>query len=257
MSVQSDFARAAADGGRAVLVTAIGGEAASVGSKLLLIDGDGSPRGTLGTEAIDAAAGTAAREMLATEHSGQREIEGAALFFDVTVPAPRLFILGAVDYSAALCRIARDCGWRPFVCDPRTAFAKPERFPEAERVVEGWPEAAFAELGGLDRGTYLAVLTHDPKLDDAALSVALRSDAAYIGAMGSRRAQERRRERLGELGFGDDDIARIAAPIGLDLGALSPEETALSIMAEMVALRNGREGGRLAATSGRIHEAPA
>jgi xanthine dehydrogenase accessory factor len=109
-------------------------------------------------------------------------------------------------------------------------------------------------LGGIDRATSIAVLTHDPKLDDAALSIALRSDAAYVGAMGSRRAQERRRERLLGLGLGDEDLERLSAPIGLDLGALTPEETALSIMAEVVAARRGREGGRLAHASGRIHE---
>ena len=116
-----------------------------------------------------------------------------------------------------------------------------------------WPEVAFARLG-IDRATYIAVLTHDPKLDDAALTEALASDAAYVGAMGSRRAQARRRERLVELGVGDDQLARIAAPIGLDLGGLTAEETALSIMAEVVAVRNGREGGRLSHASGRIHE---
>jgi xanthine dehydrogenase accessory factor len=163
-------------------------------------------------------------------------------------------IFGAVDYAAALCRLARAAGWRPFVCDPRSQFATRERFPEAENVIAGWPEEALASLGGIDRATYIAVLTHDPKLDDAALTIALRSDAPYVGAMGSRRAQAKRRERLLASGMDDELLDRVAAPIGLDLGAVTPEETALSIMAEVVAVRNGREGGRLSRMSGRIHE---
>jgi len=136
----------------------------------------------------------------------------------------------------------------------RARFATPERFPEAEEVVAAWPDAAFERIGGIDRATYVAVLTHDPKLDDAALTLALRSDAPYVGAMGSRRAQASRRERLLAGGLAEAEIERIAAPIGLDLGAVSAEETALSIMAEVVAIRNGREGGRLSHAGGRIHE---
>ena len=139
--------------------------------------------------------------------------------------------------------------------DPRARFATPERFPAAERVIVAWPQAAFAELAPIDPATAIAVLTHDPKLDDAALAVALASDAFYIGAMGSRVAQERRRERLLKAGFGAAALDRIAAPIGLDLGALTSQETALSIMAEIVALRHGRDGGRLLTAGGRIHDA--
>ncbi|MEA2409850.1 MAG: xanthine dehydrogenase accessory factor, partial [Thermoleophilaceae bacterium] len=124
----------------------------------------------------------------------------------------------------------------------------------AHEIVVAWPEEAFARIGGIDRATYIAVLTHDPKLDDGALEIAVRSQAAYIGAMGSRRAQEKRRERLLERGLTEDEMGRIAAPIGLDLGGLTAEETALSIMAEVVAVRNGRSGGRLSNVSGRIHE---
>ena len=169
-------------------------------------------------------------------------------------PAPRLVIFGAVDYAASLARLARAAGWRPFVCDPRSQFATAARFPDADEVIAAWPEDAFGRLGGIDRATYIAVLTHDPKLDDAALTIALRSDAAYVGAMGSRRAQAQRRERLLAAGLEEELLERIAAPIGLDLGAVSPEETALSIMAEVVAVRNGRDGGRLSQSAGRIHE---
>ena len=150
--------------------------------------------------------------------------------------------------------MARATGWVPYVVDPRARFAQPARFPAAEEVVASWPEEAFHKLGGIDRATAIAVLTHDPKLDDAALIIALRSNAAYIGAMGSRRAQADRRERLLAKGVTDEEMERISAPIGLDLGSLTAEETALSIMAEIVAMRHGRSGGRLAHAKGRIHE---
>ena len=176
----------------------------------------------------------------------------------MTFPAPRLIIFGAIDFAAQLCTLARTSGWRPYVVDPRGFFARPDRFPDAEEVVAAWPEEAFERIGGIDRATSIAVLTHDPKLDDAALGIALRSDAAYVGAMGSRRAQEKRRERLLALGITDEELARLSAPIGLDLGALTPEETALSIMGEIVAHRRGREGGRLShLRGGRIHEVTA
>ena len=144
-------------------------------------------------------------------------------------------------------------GWRPFLIDPRSRFATPERFPHAERVIAAWPEKALAQLNPIDPATAIAVLTHDPKLDDAALLVALASDAGYIGAMGSRRAQDRRRDRLLAAGVDETQLQRIAAPIGLDIGALSAGETALSIMGEIVAVRRGRSGGRLLAGHGSIH----
>jgi len=232
-------------------VTAINGPES--GAKLL-VRADGTTDGGLGNATLDSAAVAAADELMWAERSELRELEGASLFIDVTAPAPRLVIFGAVDYAAALCRLARAAGWRPFVCDPRSQFATRERFPEAEEVIAAWPDAALARIGGIDRATYIAVLTHDPKLDDATLTIALRSDAAYVGAMGSRRAQAHRRERLLSAGMAEELLDRIAAPIGLDLGAVTPEETALSIMAEVVAVRNGRDGGRLSRIAGRIHE---
>src|SRR5262249_7411745 len=171
----------------------------------------------------------------------ERAEKRGALFIDVTFPAPRLMIFGAIDFAAQLCTLARVSGWRPYVIDPRGFFARPHRFPHPEEVVGSWPAAAFERLGGLDRATAVAVLTHDPKLDDAALQIALRSDAAYIGAMGSHRAQAKRRDRLVALGFTDEDLERLHAPIGLDLGALTPEETALSSMRAIVARRPRRE----------------
>ena len=251
MSAQGEFARIAAEDGRAALVTVVEGD--EPGAKLL-VRVDGTTDGGLGDAVLERIAVEAADELMWAERSELRRVDETSLFIDVTAPAPRLVIFGAVDYAAALCRLAGAAGWRPFVCDPRSQFATRERFPEAENVIAGWPEEALASLGGIDRATYIAVLTHDPKLDDAALTIALRSDAPYVGAMGSRRAQARRRERLLASGMDEELLDRVAAPIGLDLGAVTPEETALSIMAEVVAVRNGREGGRLSRMSGRIHE---
>jgi xanthine dehydrogenase accessory factor len=250
-----EFARIAGEDGRAALVTLIASEEGrgEQGSKLL-VRPDGSTEGSLGDPELDAWARAEADELMWAERSELRVRDGTSLFVDITAPQPRLVIFGAVDYSAALCRLARAAGWRPIVVDPRSQFATRERFPDADEVIAAWPEEAFARLGGIDRATYIAVLTHDPKLDDAALSIALRSEAPYVGAMGSRRAQARRRERLLEQGFDEETLDRVAAPIGLDLGALTSEETALSIIAEVVAVRNGREGGRLSQAGGRIHE---
>jgi xanthine dehydrogenase accessory factor len=246
VSLQSEFAGAE----RAALVTVIAGAPHA----RLLVRPDQSVEGSLGSPELDAAAVALGEELMWAERSERREVGDVSLFVDVTAPPPRLVMFGAVDFAGALARMARAAGWRPYVIDPRGRFATRERFPDAEEIVVAWPEEAFAQIGGIDRATYIAVLTHDPKLDDAALEIAVRSDAAYIGAMGSRRAQEKRRERLVERGLTDEELARIAAPIGLDLGGLTAEETALSIMAEVVAVRNGRSGGRLSQASGRIHE---
>jgi len=248
---QGEFARIAEQDGRAALISVVAGP--GLGSKLLVKD-DGGVVGGLGDASLDREAVAAADELMWAERSELREVGEVSLFVDVTAPAPRLVVFGAVDYAAALCRLARAAGWRPYVCDPRSQFATPARFPDADEVIAAWPDEAFARIGGIDRATYIAVLTHDPKLDDAALSLALSSDAAYVGAMGSRRAQAQRRERLLAAGVEEELLDRVAAPIGLDLGALTPEETALSIMAEVVAVRHGRSGGRLSTAAGRIHE---
>jgi xanthine dehydrogenase accessory factor len=248
---QGEFARIAEEDGRAALVSVVAGP--GLGAKLL-VRADGGVSGSVGEADLDREAVAAADELMWAERSELREVGDVSLFVDVTAPAPRLVVFGAVDYAAALCRLARAAGWLPYVCDPRSQFATAARFPEAEDVIAAWPDEAFARIGGIDRATYIAVLTHDPKLDDAALSLALRSDAAYVGAMGSRRAQAQRRERLLAAGIEEELLDRVAAPIGLDLGALTPEETALSIMAEVVAVRHGRSGGRLSNAAGRIHE---
>jgi xanthine dehydrogenase accessory factor len=247
LSPQGRFAELARDDGRGALVTVLEGPGA--GSRLLVLP-DGSREGSLGAPELDDEGARHAEELMWSERSEKR----GPLFIDTTFPAPRLIIFGAIDFAAQLCTLARVSGWRPYVVDPRGFFARPDRFPDAEEVIAGWPKEAFERVGGIDRATAIAVLTHDPKLDDAALSIALRSEAGYVGAMGSRRAQEKRRERMLALGIGDEELERLSAPIGLDLGALTPEETALSIMSEIVAHRRGREGGRLAHVRGRIHE---
>ncbi len=244
------FEEVARSGGRAAEVTLL--EGAAPGAKLL-VEADGARSGSLGSPELDDDAARMATELLWAETSERRD----GLFVDVTGPAPRLLVFGAVDIAASLCTVARATGWRPYVIDPRARFATPDRFPDAEEVIAAWPEEAVAELGGVDPATSIVVLTHDPKLDDAALLLALSSPARFVGAMGSRRAQARRRERLVEAGITDDEIERISAPVGLDLGGISREETALSIMAEIVAVRHGRDGGRLAESKGRIHEVPA
>ena len=176
-------------------------------------------------------------------------------FADVDGPPPRVIMFGAVPVAAALCRLSRAAGWRAFVVDPRSRFATRERFPEAEQVIAAWPEEACAQLGGIDGATSIAVLAHDPTLDDAALGLALRSPARFIGAIGSRRTQDARRERLRLTGFTDAELERLAGPVGLDLGAVSAAETALSILGEMVAVSHGRAGGRLTQAGGPIHKA--
>lgn len=238
MSVQSAFAQIAREGGRGALVTALKGPHAG---ERMLVHVDGRTDGTLGDPALDAEAVAQAEDLMWTETS---ELRGD-LFVDISAPPPRLIIFGAVEFAAHLSAFAKVADWRAYVVDPRARFATPERFPDAVEVVAGWPDAAFEKLGAIDPATYLTVLTHDPKLDDAALLMALRSDAAYIGAMGSKRAQAERRERLMSHGVTDEEIARISAPVGLDLGATGARETALSIMAECVAVRYGRDGGRL------------
>lgn len=251
-SLQARFTERARRGERAAIVTVLDGPH-QPGAKLL-VGVAGEPDGSLGDADLDATALALAREALWSERSELHEHEGTKLFIDVAAPPPRLVIVGAVDFAAQLSAIAALAGWRAFVVDPRTRFATAERFPAAEQVLAAWPQEAFAQLDPIDRATAIAVLTHDPKLDDAALIAALASPADYIGAMGSRRAQARRRERLIAAGADPAQLERIAAPIGLDFGASTAAETALSIMGEIVAVRHGRSGGRLVHAQGHIHE---
>ena len=200
------FAACVRNGERVVLVTAIDGVPEP--GATLLVTADEEPDGSLGDPALDAAALELAHDALWTERCGLVDTGHGRVFLDAVAPPPRLFIFGAVDLAGHLAALASATGWRVFVIDPRRQFATASRFPAAERVMAAWPQEAVPVLGGLDRATSVVVLTHDPKLDDAALGMALRSDASYIGAMGSRRAQARRRERLVEAGFTDTDVAR-------------------------------------------------
>ncbi|KAA2244167.1 XdhC family protein [Salinarimonas soli] len=171
--------------------------------------------------------------------SGLVEADGRELFLTVQVPPVRVVAVGAVHISQAFAPLARVAGLDVTIVDPRTAFATPERFPDVPLLAE-WPDEALPRLG-LDRYTALLALTHDPKIDDPALQAALRSSAFYIGALGSRKTHARRVERLTQAGFAEADMARIHAPIGLDIGAVSPAEIAVSILAELVAtLRRDR-----------------
>ncbi|MEO9151521.1 MAG: XdhC family protein, partial [Lapillicoccus sp.] len=218
----------------------------------------GSPR-------ADAAIVDDARGLLASGHSetltygpdGERRGEGMRVFVSVHAPAARMLVFGAIDFAAACARVGKFLGYQVTVCDARPIFATASRFPEADEVVVEWPHRYLqGELDAdrVDERTVLCVLTHDPKFDVPLLEVALRMpDVAYIGAMGSRRTHDDRMERLREIGLTEPELARLSSPIGLDLGARTPEETAVSIAAEIIAVRWGGRGHRLTAVDGPIH----
>ena len=182
------------------------------------------------------------------------ELDGERVFAEVLGPPPRLIVFGAVDTAEALCRAAGLIGWRTVVVDARPGLATEERLPSAAEVLVAWPEEALQRLQP-DGDTAVIVLSHEDRFDIPALKGALESDAFYVGALGSRRNQARRRERLLEEGVPEERIDRIAGPSGLDIGAESPAETALSILAEILAVRAGRAGGPLKEAKGRIHAA--
>ncbi|WIM95051.1 XdhC family protein [Actinoplanes oblitus] len=177
---------------------------------------------------------------------------------EIAFPPPaRMLVFGATDHAAAVARIGGFLGYRVTVCDARPVFATARRFPGAHQVVVDWPHrylAAEAEAGRIDDRTVICVLTHDPKFDVPTLELALRLDVGYVGAMGSRRTHEDRLARLRAAGLSEPELARLCSPIGLDLGARSPEETAVSIAAEIVALRHGGSGGRLSRVTGPVHK---
>ena len=184
--------------------------------------------------------------------NGLVELDGLKVFAEVFGPPPRLVVVGAVDTGEALCAAAKQVGWHAICVDARAQYATPERVPSADEIIVEWPEPAFARIRP-DRETAVVVLTHDDKFDIPALAAALRSDAFYVGALGSRRAQEKRRERLLEAGVTEEQLDRLRGPAGLDIGAESPAETAVSILGEALALRAGRLGGPLREAAGRIH----
>jgi len=234
-------------GGRAVVLTVIAGD--DVGTKLLVLE-DGT---TVGDGPAELAA--LAPNAIRTGRGHVIEHGGLTLFADVYGPPPRLLVYGAIDTAEALCRGAKLLGWTTIVADARARFATRERIPSADELLVAWPDEAIATVQP-DVGTAIIVLTHDDKFDLPMLQAALASEAFYIGALGSRRNQERRRGLLLEAGVPERDLERINGPAGLDIGAESPAETALSMLAEMLAVRVGRPGGALRDAKTRIHAEP-
>jgi xanthine dehydrogenase accessory factor len=226
---------------------------------------DGGPVGSLGSPRADAAVTDDARGLLAAGRTetltygpdGERRGEGLRVFVAAYAPRPRMLVFGAIDFAAAVAHVGSFLGYQVTVCDARPVFATASRFPAADEVVVEWPHrylAAEVEAGRVDPRTVVCVLTHDPKFDVPLLEVALRMpEVAYVGAMGSRRTHDDRLERLREAGLTDAELERLSSPIGLDLGARTPEETAVSIAAEIVALQWCGRGRRLQETSGAIH----
>lgn len=225
-----------------------------------------SVTGSLGSQRIDDAVTDDARGLLDSGRTGslhygpdgQRRGEGLSVFVNVFQPPPRLLVFGAIDFAAAMARIGSFLGYRVTVCDARAVFATATRFPDADEVVVDWPHRyleAEAEAGRVDKRTIVTVLTHDPKFDVPLLEVALRLDLAYVGAMGSRRTHDDRLDRLREVGMTGAELARLSSPIGLDLGARTPEEAAVAIAAEIIQLHWGAPGVRLTHTTGSIHGA--
>jgi xanthine dehydrogenase accessory factor len=244
------------------VVTCVTGDAAQLGRRLVVWPE--RTDGTLGSARLDAAAADDSRGLLATGrsgtlrygHDGQRRGDELTLFVSSYAPPPRMIVFGAIDFAAAVARIGTFLGYRVTVCDARPVFATARRFPDADEVVVDWPHRylrAEAEAGRVDGRTVLCVLTHDPKFDAPLLEVALRLDVAYVGAMGSRRTHDERLARLREAGLTDADLTKLSSPVGLDLGARTPEETAVSIAAEIIAARWDGTGRRLTDLSGRIH----
>ena len=231
-------------GERAVVLTVLEGPDASAG---MLVTEDGERVGDAPEEVAERAP-----QLIREGRSGIVEIAGRDVFADVYGPPPRLLIYGAVDTAEALCRVAQQIGWRPIVADARARFATSERLPSAEEIVVAWPEEALAHVRP-DHATAVVILTHDDKFDVPMISGALETDAFYIGALGSRKNQERRRQRLLEAGVDEAALERVSGPGGLDIGAQTPAETAVSILAEILAVRAGREGGRLREANTRIH----
>ncbi len=226
-------------------------------------DGDGwhtGASGTLGSARLDAAVDDDVRGMLAQGLTairrygaqGERRGDDLSVFVNSFAPAPRMLVFGAIDFAAAVARVGKFLGYHVTVCDARRVFATASRFPDADDVVVDWPHR-FLAATEVDARTVICVLTHDPKFDVPLLEVALRTPAGYIGAMGSRRTHDDRLTRLREVGLTDAELARLRSPIGLDLGARTPEETAVSIAAELIQLRWGGTGHPLTATEGRIH----
>jgi len=243
-----------------VLVTVVDGP--GVGSKLLIVDGD-APIGSLGDPDLDRVVGRDALGELAGGRSGVRHYgphgeareDALTVFVETFAPPPRMVIFGAVDFTGALVRVAKVLGYHVTVCDAREVFATPKRFPLADEVVVDWPHRLLERIGDrLGPRDAVCVLTHDHKFDVPAIIAALATEVGYLGAMGSRRTAAERLQRLAEAGADLDVVgSRLHAPIGLDLGGRTPEETAIAICAEIIAVRTGRLAASLGETTGPIH----
>jgi len=232
-------------GGRGVLFTVVEGE--GTGGKALVVE-DGESVG----DGVPASALEQFAEVVRGGRNTLLDVDGVKVFAEWYGPPPRVLVYGAVDTAEALCRAVKLLGWTAIVADARATFLTPERIPSADTLIPNWPDEAIAEVAP-DHQTAVVVLTHDDKFDEPALMSALETEAFYIGALGSRRNQERRRERLLEAGVTEEQLARIVGPCGLDIGADTQEETALSILAEILAVRAHRSGGPLREAKQRIH----
>lgn len=253
--IYAELNRAIREKDAVVLLTQTDGP--NPGAKLLA--SDDQVIGTLGDASLDEVAVREALDMLqhgaiATRKWGPQGQEGddVEVFVQSFAPPPLMYVFGAVNLASAVVRIGKFLGYRVTVCDARKVFATEERFPEADEIVVQWPNE-FLESAKVDRRTAICILTHDPKFDIPLLQVALNSKAGYIGAMGSRRTHAKRVDNLREVGVTDEELDRIQAPLGLDIGAKQPEEVAVAVAAQIIANRYGRPGGSLKHSSGRIH----
>jgi len=224
--------------------------------------------GSLGNDDLDRVAGRDALGELEAGRTGMRhygpqgqttpedlaDSPTVGVFVESFAPPPHMVIFGAVDFTSALARVAKVLGYHVTVCDARKLFATTRRFPMADEVIVAWPDDVFAKFGAtLGPRDAVCILTHDPKFDVPAIQGALRTHVGYIGVMGSRKTHAKRLERLAEIGLRGDDLVRVMSPIGLDIGARTPEETAISICGEIIARRTGRGAVSLSTTSGAIH----
>ncbi len=220
----------------AVLVTVVRGHDEILGHELLLKD-DGSVTGTISDE-LNEWVLNLTRETLAQGESRRVMLnDETEIFIEVILPPPTVVAVGGVHITIALMALAKTLGYRTVVIDPRSAFGNEDRFPNVDQLIQKWPDDAFEQVP-ITRSTAIAMLTHDPKLDDPALKIALPSSAFYVGALGSKTTQAKRRQRLLEEGLTAEQLNRLHGPIGLKIGAGTPEEIAMSIMAEIVAARN-------------------
>lgn len=254
-SLQARLEKAIAERIPVAVATIVRGE--PLGAKLLILPDE--VIGSLGNENLDRLVEPEARSLLAAEKSetrpyslpGRDDTIEVEVFIESYPPPPTLLIFGAVHVAQPLSRFAKALGFDVIVSDARAKLATAERFPDADRIIQGWPEDTLAQVTILPN-TFVAILSHDPKFDEPALVGTLDTPAAYIGAIGSRKTNEDRRRRLAEAGMSPEQIARMRAPIGLDIGAATPEEMAISILAEIIALRRGRTGGSLTNATGHI-----